>query len=61
MNSELSRAMIAEQHQAARRTGEQARAISEARAAKRGERADSPRPRTVIARGMRALRRAPAV
>jgi hypothetical protein len=53
--------MIAEQHQAARRTGEQARAISEARAAKRGERADSPRPRTVIARGMRALRRAPAV
>ena len=61
MNYEFSRAMIAERQQAARRAGEQARIISEARAARRDKRADGPRPRTVIARGMRALRRAPAV
>ena len=60
MNSELSRAMITERQQAARRAGEQSRAISEARAATRDKRADGPRPRTGIARGIRALRRAPA-
>ena len=38
MNYEFSRAMIAERQQAARRAGEQARIISEARAARRGKR-----------------------
>ena len=67
MNSELRKAMIAEQQAAARRAGERARAISEARAAAREEqtaarveRASRSRPRAVIARGIRALRRAPA-
>ena len=67
MSSELRKAMIAERQAAARRAGEQARAISEARAAisearaaSREARASRPRPRTIIARGMRALRRAPA-
>ena len=53
MNYEFSRAMVAERRQAARRAGEQARIISEVRAARRDKRADGPRPRTVIARGMR--------
>ena len=61
MHYEFSRAMIAERQQAARRAGEQARIISEARAARREQRANSPRRRTIIARGIRALRRAPAV
>jgi hypothetical protein len=67
MNSELSKAMMDERQAAARRAGEQARGIGEARAAARDaraaardERASRPRPRAVIARGVRALRRAPA-
>ena len=60
MNSELSRAMVAGRQQAARRAAQQARAVREARAA-RGKRAGESRPRAVIARGIRALRRAPAV
>jgi hypothetical protein len=52
--------MITERQQAARRAGEQTKAISEARAAARSKRAINFRPRTVIVRGMRALRRAPA-
>ncbi len=60
MNSEVSRAMIAERQEVARRAGEQTRALSEARAAARDKRTAASRPRAVIARGMRALRRAPA-
>jgi hypothetical protein len=60
MNSEVSKAMITERKEAARRAGEQTRALSEAREAARVKRAVIVRPRAVIARGMRALRRAPA-
>jgi hypothetical protein len=67
MNSALPKAIIAERQAAARRAGERARAISvaraaerEARATARDERASRPRPRAVVAWGMRALRRAPA-
>ena len=59
MHYELSRAIIADRQEAARRAGERARVLSEARAA-RDERAGGSRPRAVIARGIRALRRAPA-
>ena len=63
-NYELAKAMISDRQQSARREGERARLVSEAREAARHEaarheRASGTRPGTVIAR-VRALLGAPA-
>ena len=60
-NHELAKAMIKDRQEGARRAGERARGIAEARAAARDDQASSARPSVGVARRVRALLRAPAV
>ena len=61
-NHELAKAMIKDRQEGARRAGERARGIAEARAAARDDdQARDARPSVSVARRVRALLRAPAV
>ena len=62
INHELARALIQDRREQARRAGERARVIAEARAAAvRDEQASRARRSTGVVRRVRALLRAPAV
>ena len=60
-NHELAKAMIKDRQEGARRAGERARGIAEARAAARDDQTSVARPGTGVTRRVRALLRAPAV
>jgi hypothetical protein len=60
-NHGLAQAMIKDRQQEARRAGERARSIAEARAAARDDQTSVARPGTGVTRRVRALLRAPAV
>ena len=60
-NHELAKAMIKDRQEGARRAGERARGITEARAAALDDQADDARPSVGVARRVRARLRALAV